>query len=119
MRARRRRDRSRPPPRRGPRAGLHDHRRRPLGRRGRHPRRRPRPAPRRARHPPGAGFEGTSTLRVCNLLAHGPLWQQVPVHERVLPVVEGVLDAGCLVSSLSSITILPASRPSRSTPTTS
>jgi len=53
------------------------------------------------------GFEGTSTLRVYNLLAHGPIWQQVPVHERVLPVVEGVLDAGCLVSSLSSITILP------------
>jgi ectoine hydroxylase-related dioxygenase (phytanoyl-CoA dioxygenase family) len=53
------------------------------------------------------GFEGTSTLRVYNLLAHGPLWQQVPVHPSVLPVIEGVLDPGCLVSSLSSIAIGP------------
>lgn len=52
-------------------------------------------------------FEGTATLRVYNLLAHGPLWQQVPVHPAVLPVVEGVLDPGCLVSSLSSISIGP------------
>ncbi|WP_421119415.1 phytanoyl-CoA dioxygenase family protein [Aquihabitans daechungensis] len=57
--------------------------------------------------PAANGFEGTSTLRVYNLLAHGPLWQQVPVHPAVLPVVEGVLDPGCLVSSLSSISIGP------------
>ena len=57
--------------------------------------------------PAGNGFEGTSTLRVYNLLAHGPLWQQVPVHPAVLPLVEGVLDPGCLVSSLSSISIGP------------
>jgi ectoine hydroxylase-related dioxygenase (phytanoyl-CoA dioxygenase family) len=31
----------------------------------------------------------------------------VPVHEAVLPIVEGVLDKGCLVSSLSSIAIDP------------
>jgi ectoine hydroxylase-related dioxygenase (phytanoyl-CoA dioxygenase family) len=29
------------------------------------------------------------------------------VHENVLPVIEGVLDAGCLISSLSSIAIDP------------
>jgi ectoine hydroxylase-related dioxygenase (phytanoyl-CoA dioxygenase family) len=57
--------------------------------------------------PASNGFEGTSTLRVYNLLAHGPLWQQVPVHEAVLPLVERVLDPGCLVSSLSSISIGP------------
>jgi ectoine hydroxylase-related dioxygenase (phytanoyl-CoA dioxygenase family) len=57
--------------------------------------------------PSGNSFEGTRTLRVYNLLAHGPVWQQVPVHDAVLPVVEGVLDPGCLVSSLSSIDILP------------
>ena len=50
-------------------------------------------------------FEGANTLRVYNLLAHGELWQRVPVHESVLPVVEGVLDAGCLISSLSSVNI--------------
>jgi ectoine hydroxylase-related dioxygenase (phytanoyl-CoA dioxygenase family) len=52
-------------------------------------------------------FEGTRTLRVYNLLVHGALYQQIPVHPNVLPVVEGVLDPGCLVSSLSSIDILP------------
>ncbi|MFN8019365.1 MAG: phytanoyl-CoA dioxygenase family protein [Acidimicrobiales bacterium] len=52
-------------------------------------------------------FEGRATLRVYNLLAHGPLWQRVPVHPKVLPIVEGVLDHGCLISSLSSIAIGP------------
>jgi ectoine hydroxylase-related dioxygenase (phytanoyl-CoA dioxygenase family) len=52
-------------------------------------------------------FEGHKTLRVYNLLAFDDIWQRVPVHERVLPVVEGVLDQGCLISSLSSIDILP------------
>lgn len=52
-------------------------------------------------------FEGTSTVRIYNLLARHPVFQQVPVHPHVLPVVEGVLDPGCLVSSLSSIAIDP------------
>ena len=53
------------------------------------------------------GFEGRSTHRAYNLLAHDRIFEQVPVHPAVLPVVEGVLDAGCLVSSLSSIDIGP------------
>jgi ectoine hydroxylase-related dioxygenase (phytanoyl-CoA dioxygenase family) len=57
--------------------------------------------------PADNGFEGRQTLRVYNLLAHGEIWWQVPLHPNVLPVVEGVLDAGCLVSSLSSINIGP------------
>jgi ectoine hydroxylase-related dioxygenase (phytanoyl-CoA dioxygenase family) len=52
-------------------------------------------------------FEGANTLRVYNLLAHGEAWQGVPVHESVLPIVEGVLDAGCLISSLSTVNIGP------------
>jgi ectoine hydroxylase-related dioxygenase (phytanoyl-CoA dioxygenase family) len=52
-------------------------------------------------------FEGRHTLRVYNLLAHGELYEAIPVHPRVLHVVEGVLDPGCLVSSLSSISIGP------------
>lgn len=52
-------------------------------------------------------FEGTSTLRVYNLLARHRVFEEVPIHAHVLPVIERVLDAGCLVSSLSSITILP------------
>jgi ectoine hydroxylase-related dioxygenase (phytanoyl-CoA dioxygenase family) len=57
--------------------------------------------------PAANSFEGANTLRVYNLLAHGEVWQRVPVHEHVLPIVEGVLDAGCLVSSLSSVNIGP------------
>ena len=52
-------------------------------------------------------FEGTKTIRIYNLLAHGKLYEAVPVHPNVLPVVESVLDEGCLVSSLSSIGIAP------------
>ncbi len=53
------------------------------------------------------GFEGRKTVRIYNLLAYGTPWDLVPVHENVLPVIEGVLDNGCLVSSLSSIAIDP------------
>ncbi len=52
-------------------------------------------------------FEGHHTVRIYNLLAFGPLYERVPVHPSVLPIVERVLDPGCLVSSLSSIAILP------------
>ena len=52
-------------------------------------------------------FEGTRTVRIYNLLAHHRVFERVPVHPRVLPVVEGVLDDGCLISSLSSIAIDP------------
>jgi ectoine hydroxylase-related dioxygenase (phytanoyl-CoA dioxygenase family) len=52
-------------------------------------------------------FEGFRTRRIYNLLAHGKLYEEIPVHPRVLPIVEGVLDPGCLVSSLSSIAIGP------------
>ena len=52
-------------------------------------------------------FEGLHTTRVYNLLAHGAVFEQIPVHPHVLPVAEGVLDPGLLVSSLSSIAIGP------------
>jgi ectoine hydroxylase-related dioxygenase (phytanoyl-CoA dioxygenase family) len=55
--------------------------------------------------PAGNDFEGDRTVRIYNLLARGPVFAQVPVHPAVLPVVEGVLDQGCLISSLSSIAI--------------
>lgn len=57
---------------------------------------------------PGANaFEGHHTIRIYNLLARDPVFRAVPVHPAVLPVVEGVLDPGCLISSLSSISIDP------------
>jgi len=57
--------------------------------------------------PAANGFEGHRTVRIYNLLAHGAAFAEVPVHPAVLPIVEGVLDAGCLISSLSSIAIDP------------
>lgn len=57
--------------------------------------------------PADNSFEGRQTKRIYNLLARGELWWQVPVHPTILPVVEAVLDQGCLVSSLSSINIGP------------
>ncbi|MGB8860780.1 MAG: phytanoyl-CoA dioxygenase family protein [Ilumatobacteraceae bacterium] len=55
----------------------------------------------------GNGFEGLATTRVYNLLALGELYQQIPVHPVVLPLMHHLLGAGCLVSSLSAITIHP------------
>jgi len=57
--------------------------------------------------PSDNSFEGARTVRIYNLLAFGKLYEAIPVHEHVLPVVERVLDPGCLVSSLSSISIDP------------
>lgn len=52
-------------------------------------------------------FEGARTWRIYNLLAHGALFHSIPLHPEVLAIVEGVLDGGCLISSLSSIAIGP------------
>lgn len=57
--------------------------------------------------PSDNSFEGGHTVRIYNLLAFGPLYEAIPVHPNVLPIVERVLDPGCLVSSLSSISIMP------------
>src|SRR4029453_12990551 len=57
--------------------------------------------------PAANDFEGTRTVRIYNLLVHGDLFARLPVHPNVLPVVESVLDDGCLLSSLSSIAIGP------------
>jgi ectoine hydroxylase-related dioxygenase (phytanoyl-CoA dioxygenase family) len=56
-------------------------------------------------------FEGLHTTRVYNLLVHGQTFERIPVHPNVLPVVEGVLDHGLLISSLSSISIGPGEQP--------
>jgi ectoine hydroxylase-related dioxygenase (phytanoyl-CoA dioxygenase family) len=56
-------------------------------------------------------FEGVHTTRIYNLLVHGPLYERIPLHPNVLPVVERVLDPGLLISSLSSIAIGPDETP--------
>lgn len=55
--------------------------------------------------PAGNGFEGHHTWRIYNLLALGAIYQQIPVHPVVAPIMRHVLGGGCLVSSLSSISI--------------
>ncbi len=60
-----------------------------------------------ATEPGGNLFEGHHTIRIYNLLARDPVFQRVPVFPALLPIVEGVLDRGALISSLSSISIDP------------
>jgi ectoine hydroxylase-related dioxygenase (phytanoyl-CoA dioxygenase family) len=52
-------------------------------------------------------FEGLHTTRIYNLLVHGPVYERIPLHPNVLPIVERILDPGLLISSLSSIAIGP------------
>jgi len=52
-------------------------------------------------------FEGTSTLRIYNLLAHGTLFEEIATEPRVLSIIDHVLGVDCLVSSASSIAIGP------------
>jgi ectoine hydroxylase-related dioxygenase (phytanoyl-CoA dioxygenase family) len=61
--------------------------------------------------PADNSFEGHNTVRIYNLLVHSEVFARVPVHDNVLPVVERVLDPGCLLSSLSSIAIGPDETP--------
>ncbi|MGQ0431288.1 MAG: phytanoyl-CoA dioxygenase family protein [Microthrixaceae bacterium] len=61
--------------------------------------------------PAANDFEGSQTVRIYNLLVHGKAFERIPVHPNVLPIVESVLDAGCLISSLSSIAICGGETP--------
>jgi ectoine hydroxylase-related dioxygenase (phytanoyl-CoA dioxygenase family) len=56
-------------------------------------------------------FEGVHTTRIYNLLGRGRNFERIPVHPAILPICEGVLDPGLLVSSLSSIAIGPDESP--------
>jgi ectoine hydroxylase-related dioxygenase (phytanoyl-CoA dioxygenase family) len=57
--------------------------------------------------PLGTAAEGHSTLRMYNLLAKDAVFQAMPVHPAVLPIVESMLDAGCLLSGMTAIDIGP------------
>jgi ectoine hydroxylase-related dioxygenase (phytanoyl-CoA dioxygenase family) len=56
-------------------------------------------------------FEGVHTTRIYNLLAHGAIFEEIPVHPAILPICERVLDPELLISSLSSIAIGPEESP--------
>ena len=55
----------------------------------------------------GTAAEGHATLRMYNLLAKDPAFQAMPVHPSVLPIVERLLDRGCLLSGMTAIDIGP------------
>ncbi|MDQ1468006.1 MAG: hypothetical protein QOH10_2421 [Actinomycetota bacterium] len=51
--------------------------------------------------------EGHATLRMYNLLAKDTAFQSMPLHPSVLPIVERLLDRGCLLSGMTAIDIGP------------
>jgi ectoine hydroxylase-related dioxygenase (phytanoyl-CoA dioxygenase family) len=55
--------------------------------------------------------EGHATMRMYNLLAKDPVFQAMPVHPSVLPIVERMLDRGCLLSGMTAIDIGPGEHP--------
>ncbi len=57
--------------------------------------------------PKGTAAEGHATKRMYNLLVKDPAFQAMPVHTSVLPIVEQVLDRGCLLSGMTAIDIGP------------
>jgi ectoine hydroxylase-related dioxygenase (phytanoyl-CoA dioxygenase family) len=57
--------------------------------------------------PLGTAAEGHSTLRMYNLLAKDPTLAAMPLHPNVLPIVEALLDPGCLLSGMTSMDIGP------------
>jgi ectoine hydroxylase-related dioxygenase (phytanoyl-CoA dioxygenase family) len=61
--------------------------------------------------PRATAAEGHSTLRMYNLLAKDPVFQKMPVHPNVLPIVEAMLDRGCLLSGMTAIDIGPGEDP--------
>jgi len=65
----------------------------------------------RATAPRNNPAEGFATHRNYNLLAKDDVFQRMPIHPNVLPIVERVLDPGCLLSGMTAIDIGPGERP--------
>jgi len=57
--------------------------------------------------PRGTAAEGHATRRMYNLLAKDAVFQKMPLHDSVLPIVERLLDRGCLLSGMTAIDIGP------------
>jgi ectoine hydroxylase-related dioxygenase (phytanoyl-CoA dioxygenase family) len=54
--------------------------------------------------------EGFATLRNYNLLAKHPAFAKMPIHSEVLPIVERMLDPGCLLSGMTMMDIGPGEK---------
>jgi ectoine hydroxylase-related dioxygenase (phytanoyl-CoA dioxygenase family) len=62
-------------------------------------------------HPRETAAEGHATKRMYNLLAKDAAFQAMPTHPNVLPLVERLLDRGCLLSGMTAIDIGPGEHP--------
>lgn len=60
--------------------------------------------------PKGNRAEGFATKRLYNLVPRAPVFQQLPVHPAVLPVVEQLLEPECLLSGTTAMDIGPGER---------
>ena len=55
-------------------------------------------------------FAGRKTVRIMNLLQYDDLFQEIPVHEAYLLVIQDYLDKECLLSGIDSSEILPGEK---------
>ncbi|MCH2172501.1 phytanoyl-CoA dioxygenase family protein [Myxococcota bacterium] len=55
----------------------------------------------------GSPVDGSSQLRTGGLLSLDPVFWDVPIHQEILPIVEGVLGLGCLLTTFSAIDVMP------------
>jgi ectoine hydroxylase-related dioxygenase (phytanoyl-CoA dioxygenase family) len=55
-------------------------------------------------------FHGHRTARYFDLLNHGEVWQRIPVHPAILPVVRGVLGDDCLLNTYGTAIIGPGEK---------
>ncbi|MDH3682662.1 MAG: phytanoyl-CoA dioxygenase family protein, partial [Acidimicrobiia bacterium] len=60
--------------------------------------------------PRGNRAEGFATKRMYNLVPRADVFQQLPVHGNVLPVVEQLLEPDCLLSGTTAMDIGPGER---------
>ena len=61
--------------------------------------------------PRDTAAEGHATRRMYNLLAKDPVFAAMPAHPAILPLVERLLDRGCLLSGMTAIDIGPGEDP--------
>ena len=60
--------------------------------------------------PRGNRAEGFATRRMYNLVPRAPVFQRLPVHPNVLPLVERLLEPDCLLSGTTAMDIGPGER---------
>jgi len=61
--------------------------------------------------PRNTAAEGKATRRLYNLLAKDPVFAEMPAYPSILPLVERLLDRGCLLSGMTAIDIGPGEDP--------